>query len=189
VRESSGGIGSAQLIDDRAALAAILVDLGHLDEARAVLVGIIAQREALTRADPFEVAVALHNLGSLEFRSGLVTEARQTFERTLALKQATLPPGHPDLAITCTIWRVAWSGLVNPRPPRTTCDAVSTSWHPSSRTIIQPWPRCFANSSGSVSVSATSLELGVAFGRLASEQGTGMPADALPGVHGGGHGP
>jgi tetratricopeptide (TPR) repeat protein len=100
VRESSGGIGSAQLIDDRAALAAILVDLGHLDEARAVLVGVIAQREALTHADPFEVAVALHNLGSLQFRSGLVTEARQTFERTFALKRATLPPGHPDLAIT-----------------------------------------------------------------------------------------
>jgi tetratricopeptide (TPR) repeat protein len=100
VRESAGGAGSVQLIDDRAALAAILVDLGHLDEAHAVLVDVIAVRETPTYADPIEVAVALHNLGSLQFRRGLVTEARRTLERTLALKQATLAPGHPDLAIT-----------------------------------------------------------------------------------------
>jgi len=100
VRESAGGTGSVQLIDDRAALAAILVDLGHLDEARAALLDVVALRETPTHADPVEVAVALHNLGSLHFRSGLVTEARQTLERTLALKQKTLAPGHPDLAIT-----------------------------------------------------------------------------------------
>ena len=83
------------LAEDRAALAAILIDLGRLGEATAVL-------DEMLRGDlpRYDAAVALHNLGSSQFRLGSPAEAAVTLRRALALKRAELGRRHPDLAVT-----------------------------------------------------------------------------------------
>jgi tetratricopeptide (TPR) repeat protein len=100
IREAAEGAAGRQLTEDRAALAAILVDLDKHDEARSILIDVVASLQRRSPPEPFEVAVALHNLGSLQFRLGEVGEAERTLRRALVLKEEALGPNHPDLAIT-----------------------------------------------------------------------------------------
>jgi len=83
------------LAADRAALAAILVDLGEHGWARAVLAQLLHDG-----GFRYDTAVALHNLGSLQFREGNTAEAAVTLRQALALKAAELGRRHPDLAVT-----------------------------------------------------------------------------------------
>jgi len=83
------------LAKDWAALAAILVDLGEHDQARAALT-----QPLQDGGSRYDTAVALHNLGSLQFREGNVAEAATTLRQALALKSAELGRRHPDLAVT-----------------------------------------------------------------------------------------
>jgi tetratricopeptide (TPR) repeat protein len=85
----------AGLAADRAALAAILIDLGRHDEARRALLDLID-----SDAPRPDVAAALHNLGSLQFREGDAAEAAATLRRAVRLKTDELGPRHPDLAVT-----------------------------------------------------------------------------------------
>lgn len=83
------------LAADRAALAAILIDLGRHAQARPML------DEPLRGGAPrYDTAVALHNLGSSQYRQGNPGRAAVTLHRALALKAAELGRRHPDLAIT-----------------------------------------------------------------------------------------
>jgi len=85
----------AGLAADRAALAAILVDLRRYGEARIVL------DETLRGGVPrYDTAVALHNLGSSRYREGHPGRAAVLLRRALALKRAELGADHPDLAVT-----------------------------------------------------------------------------------------
>ena len=83
------------LAEDRAALAAILIDLARNDEARAVLDEILSGDLAR-----YDAAVALHNLGSAQYRQGHAAEAAATLRQALALNTAELGRRHPDLAVT-----------------------------------------------------------------------------------------
>jgi len=85
---------------DRAALAAILVDLNRLGEAEAILAEVLAEYVRLHGPVHFDVAVTLHNLGSLRFRDGRFDEAAQTLRRAFEMKRTILGSDHPDLAIT-----------------------------------------------------------------------------------------
>lgn len=95
IRRSLPSADPRGLTEDRAALAAILIDLGRHREATAVL-------DEMLRGDlpRYDSAVALHNLGSSQFRQGSPAEAAGTLRRALALKQAELGRRHPDLAVT-----------------------------------------------------------------------------------------
>lgn len=83
---------------DRAALAAILVDLGRFAEARELLAAVIGEFER--RQETYELAVALHNLGSLEHKVGQQAAALGHLQRSLDLKHRQLGHDHVDLAIT-----------------------------------------------------------------------------------------
>jgi tetratricopeptide (TPR) repeat protein len=83
------------LAEDRAALAAILIDLGRYVEARVALVDLID-----SGAPRYDVAVALHNLGSLRYREGDTVDAAAILRRSVKLKSAILGRRHPDLAVT-----------------------------------------------------------------------------------------
>jgi tetratricopeptide (TPR) repeat protein len=88
------------LAEDRAALAAILVDLGRLSEAGEILGDVLGSYEQTYGPVHYEIAVTLHNLGSLQFRQRDWALARQTLLRASAMKAAVLGPHHPDIAIT-----------------------------------------------------------------------------------------
>jgi len=83
------------MAEDRAALAAILIDLRRHGEARAILDEILGGDLAR-----YDAAVALHNLGSAQYRQGDAAEAAATLRRALTLKIAELGRRHPDLAVT-----------------------------------------------------------------------------------------
>ena len=57
---------------------------------------------ALLRAgdDPAQRALLLHNLGNVQLVQGKYSEAHQTYEQALALRQQVLGADHPDLAAT-----------------------------------------------------------------------------------------
>jgi tetratricopeptide (TPR) repeat protein len=88
------------LAQDRAAFAAILIDLGRLAEADQVLRQILRIYEEVYGPVHYEVAVSLHNLGSLRFREGSWREAADLLRRALEVKVQVLARDNPDLAIT-----------------------------------------------------------------------------------------
>lgn len=100
LRTSSAATNPLELAADRAALAAILVDLRQPDEARDLLTEVIAVFEQSYGPEHYEVAVALHNLGSLEHRSGDYEAAAATLDRAAKIKRLALGSDHPDLAVT-----------------------------------------------------------------------------------------
>ncbi|MEV0455891.1 tetratricopeptide repeat protein [Catellatospora methionotrophica] len=89
-----------ELAADRGALAAILTDLGRHDEALAMLEAVAACYERTYGTEHHEVAVTLHNLGSLQYRQGLVEAAGGNLHRALKIKIGLLGPRHPDVAVT-----------------------------------------------------------------------------------------
>jgi tetratricopeptide (TPR) repeat protein len=100
IRSSTGDADPLTTAGDHAALAAILVDLDRLGEARDLLTGVLAVYERGLGPDHYETSVTLHNLGSLQFREAAFADAAATLQRAYELKQTTLGHEHPDLAIT-----------------------------------------------------------------------------------------
>lgn len=100
IRCSAPPVDVQALAADRAALAAILIDRGSVDEARILLTQVLAGYERNAATYRYEIAVALHNLGSLQHRGGAFADAAATLRRARTLKQAALGRNHPDLAIT-----------------------------------------------------------------------------------------
>src|SRR5690242_9959080 len=88
------------LAQDRAAFAAILIDLHRYDEADALLADALATYESWYGPRHYEVGVALHNLGCLRYRQGQLDAAAGTLRRAYQMKRAVLGRRHPDLAIT-----------------------------------------------------------------------------------------
>ncbi|PZF82335.1 tetratricopeptide repeat protein [Jiangella anatolica] len=98
LRRRLAGDRSPELAADLAAFAAILVDLDRLTEAHTILTEVLERYEEVH--DHLEVAVTLHNLGSLEHRSGAFAAAVVTLTRAVGLKERALGPDHPDVAIS-----------------------------------------------------------------------------------------
>jgi tetratricopeptide (TPR) repeat protein len=88
------------LAEDRAALAAILIDLGRLGEAAGLLRQVLRAYRAAYGPVHYEIAATLHNIGSLQFRAGRPLPAAGTLKRSLDMKASVLGDSHPDLAIT-----------------------------------------------------------------------------------------
>lgn len=88
------------LAQDRAAFAAILIDLVRYDEADALLADALAAYESWYGPRHYEVGVTLHNLGCLRYRRGQLDAAAETLRRAYEVKRAVLGRRHPDLAIT-----------------------------------------------------------------------------------------
>src|SRR5215472_4707241 len=88
------------LAQDRAAFAAILVDLHRYDEAETLLAGALATYQSWYGPRHYEVGVTLHNLGCLRYRQGQAGAAAETLRQAYEVKRAVLGARHPDLAIT-----------------------------------------------------------------------------------------
>ena len=85
---------------DAAALAAILDQLGRVEEAEAMLCRALDVFTRLLGPDHHEVAVNANNLAALRFRRGDHGEAEALWEHALAIKRKRLGPTHPELAPT-----------------------------------------------------------------------------------------
>jgi tetratricopeptide (TPR) repeat protein len=100
IREALAEPDPLALAQDRAAFAAILVDLHRYDEAETLLAAALATYESWYGPWHYEVAVTLHNLGCLRYRRGQAGAAADTPRRAYQVKRAVLGASHPDLAIT-----------------------------------------------------------------------------------------
>ena len=100
VREALAEPDPLALAQDRAAFAAVLVDLHRYDEAETLLAAALATYESWYGPRHYEVGVTLHNLGCLRYRQGQADAAAETLRRAYEVKHAVLGPRHPDLAIT-----------------------------------------------------------------------------------------
>jgi tetratricopeptide (TPR) repeat protein len=100
IREALAEPDPLALAQDRAAFAAILVDLHRYDQAETLLTDALATYESWYGTRHYEVGVTLHNLGALQYRRGQIDAAAQTLRRAYDVKRAVLGRRHPDLAIT-----------------------------------------------------------------------------------------
>ena len=100
VRAALADADLSALAADRAALAAILIDVGSLGEARGLLDAVLRDYEQVYGPVHVEIGVALHNLGSLQYREGDVSTAEATLRRASDIKGTVLGQHHPDIAIT-----------------------------------------------------------------------------------------
>jgi tetratricopeptide (TPR) repeat protein len=100
VREALAEPDPLALAQDRAALAAVLVDLHRYHQAQTLLAGALATYQAWYGPWHYEVGVTLHNLGALAYRRGQAGAAADTLRRAYEVKRAVLGARHPDLAIT-----------------------------------------------------------------------------------------
>ena len=88
---------ATEVAADAAVLGAVLLDLGHLDEAEAQLSQ--AYRIWVRRFGPdhYEVAVCLHGLGVALYRRGDPEAARRSLDEALQIKTNVLGPDHPEV--------------------------------------------------------------------------------------------
>jgi Tfp pilus assembly protein PilF len=100
IREALAVPDPRALAEDEAALAAILIDLGRLTEADAMLRHVLRGYERVYGPVHYEIAATLHNLGSLQHRNGDWAQAADTLRKARDMKIAVLGAEHPDLAIT-----------------------------------------------------------------------------------------
>ncbi|MDG6109994.1 tetratricopeptide repeat protein [Dactylosporangium aurantiacum] len=100
VRTAGAPLDRLRLAADEAALAAILVDRGELPQAERLLGDCLATFLQAHGPVHHDVAVTLHNLGSLRHRMGAHAAAARTLRRSLTVKRACLGRRHPDLAVT-----------------------------------------------------------------------------------------
>jgi tetratricopeptide (TPR) repeat protein len=80
-------------------LAAIAMESGSYDEARALGERVLELRRSRLGPEHYTVASVLVNLGNVLNRQGHLAEARQAYEEALAIWERTLGLQHPDLAI------------------------------------------------------------------------------------------
>lgn len=89
------------VLGDQGALAAILLDAGHLAEAAALLSGVLSRWRRLDNRH--EIAVTLHNLAVLDLTRGQLPSARRYATEALRHKEASLGSHHPDLRSTWSL--------------------------------------------------------------------------------------
>jgi tetratricopeptide (TPR) repeat protein len=88
---------ATEVAADAAVLGAVLLGLGHLDEAEAQLSQ--AYRIWVRRFGPdhYEVAVCLHGLGVVRYRRGDPEAALRSLDEALRIKTSVLGPDHPEV--------------------------------------------------------------------------------------------
>ncbi|WP_369275864.1 tetratricopeptide repeat protein [Streptomyces sp. R11] len=107
IRVQADGPHSPSTAADRAAYAAILIDLHRVAEAQEILREVLAAYERLYGRDHYEVAVTLHNLAAAQAATGDHTGAAREFARAARIKMQVLGPRHPELATTlCNLAQV-----------------------------------------------------------------------------------
>ncbi|CAF0763541.1 unnamed protein product [Adineta steineri] len=74
-------------------LGLVLFEMGQFDKAEDIYQVLLDQRN-----DDKDRALIYHRLGMLKRNQGKYQEALTLYEKSLAIKQNTLPPNHPDLA-------------------------------------------------------------------------------------------
>ncbi|GHJ15939.1 tetratricopeptide repeat protein [Micromonospora sp. AKA38] len=119
VRTGQTQVDRRALAADDAALAAILIDRGSWNEARRLLESCLDHHRREYGPAHHEVAVTLHNLGSLMFREGDVAAASNALQESLSIKVTCLGEDHPDLAPTLynlALCREAMGDLAGVRP-------------------------------------------------------------------------
>jgi tetratricopeptide (TPR) repeat protein len=86
------------IVKDEAALAAILVDLGRLREAKGILRGVLRAYHRRFGEHHCETAAALANLGALYARDGRFRAAERALRHALRALEKVLGRKHPRLA-------------------------------------------------------------------------------------------
>jgi tetratricopeptide (TPR) repeat protein len=95
VRAGVAGVDHPATVADAAQHGAILLALGRLDEAEALLCDAIAWFERRLGEENYEVAVNLNNLAMLRIRQGRPSDAEALYRRSLRMKESLLGPGQP----------------------------------------------------------------------------------------------
>jgi transposase-like protein len=89
---------ATEVAADAAVLGAVLLDLGHLDEAEAQLRHAYRIWVARFGPDHYETAVCLHSLGVAQYRRHRPETGRQLLARALRIKTTVLGPDHPEIS-------------------------------------------------------------------------------------------
>ncbi|PTA43232.1 tetratricopeptide repeat protein [Micromonospora sp. RP3T] len=105
VRTAQPRFDGRALVADEAALAAILIDSGSWAEAERLLESCLDHQRREYGSVHHEVAVTLHNLGSLLFRQGDAAAASIPLQESLSIKVTCLGEDHLDL--TPTLYNLA----------------------------------------------------------------------------------
>jgi tetratricopeptide (TPR) repeat protein len=98
IRKTFRAIDPLGMAADEAALAAILVDLGRLREAKALLRRVLLAYRRRFGEQHCETASALANVGALYARAGRFQTAERAFRRSLRALENVLGHNHPRLA-------------------------------------------------------------------------------------------
>jgi tetratricopeptide (TPR) repeat protein len=98
LRKTLRAIDRLAIAEDEAGLAAILVDLGRLRDARALLRRILRAYRRRFGEQHRETASALANLGVLYARAGRFREAERVFRQALRALENVLGRNHPRVA-------------------------------------------------------------------------------------------
>lgn len=99
VRQACGGDELA-LMQDRAALAPILQELGRLDEAESLMGMALEFYEQQLGPDHLEVGYLLSNLGTVALDRGDLAPAAAHLQRALQIKRPWLGDDHPSTRLT-----------------------------------------------------------------------------------------
>ncbi|WP_256105468.1 tetratricopeptide repeat protein [Streptomyces sp. ODS05-4] len=91
---------SVEVAADKGALAAVLMDLGRLDEAESLLVDCLTVVEEHYGPDHIETGIVLGNLAALSHKRGRYAQAEVGFSRCLLVKERHFGRSHPELAVT-----------------------------------------------------------------------------------------
>lgn len=85
---------------DRAARAAILIDLGRLDDAESELTVCLQQFRDRGVDDDYDIAAVLHNLATIAVRRGDAQRAVALLDRTIEIKQRIFRHDDPRLVVS-----------------------------------------------------------------------------------------
>jgi len=89
---------ASSLLADQAALAAILVEMGKLQEARAIYFHVLRAYRRTFGANHCETGFVLSNLGALYLKAGRLSEADGALRRAARVLEGALGRNHPRLA-------------------------------------------------------------------------------------------
>ncbi len=100
IRANALGSQHPNALADAVAYAGVLDGLERYDESETIYRDVLVEYEKLYRAEHYEIAAVLHNLGNVRFARGDYAEAETLMRRTLAIKQKLFGDEHPDTALS-----------------------------------------------------------------------------------------
>ncbi|MEU6285791.1 tetratricopeptide repeat protein [Streptomyces sp. NPDC047028] len=134
LRVQALGLHHPAVATDRAALAPILLELGQLDEAEALLCDALGIFESAYGADNPNYAIALGNLATLTHQRGDHTAADVRYRQALTVLERALGPNHPDLAAILVNYAALRRALADPE----TAEALEPRTRAILTTVVQP---------------------------------------------------